>query len=238
MAVSIDKILGKKEDPEEALTRLQKEFSLSDKQRDFVYHYVRTDGNRRVAGMDAGYVADKRALIEDEYNQSVAAKKARNVMGVTTTTLMKNPKIKNAIAQFESIYKNRKKSEVQDDVYKNTHLMATYDIRDFADALVGDSAIEIAEKIRNLPEDVSKAITGIEFKYLGKDADRFVANFKFADRHKSMEFLAKLTGMLVDRKEINNVGNSLPTINIAVMGGPGSEVKTTRMAKKVEAEDE
>lgn len=223
MAVSIEDLIGKQEDPEEALLRLQKEFSLADRQRDFVYHYVRTNGNRKQAALEAGYLADKRNLIEDDFNQGEAALKARNSLAVTTTNLMKHPKITQALAQFEEIYKNRKKSNIEKDVYRISQLRATYDIREFADAIVGDSPEVIAQKIRDLPEDLAVAVDNVEFKYWGKDADRFTVNFKFADRQKSIEFLSKLTGLMVDKKEITNKG--MPTINIAVLGDAGSSEK-------------
>jgi hypothetical protein len=217
MPVSIQELTGPPEDPEEALDRLVKSLGLSDRQKMFVYHYVRNGGDRRMAALEAGYHADKRYLISDATNKSKEAVKARNSLSVSMTTLMKNPKVTQAIDEYRQIYNSRQKTEIEKDVYRLAKVRANYDIRSFADMMVGESPEEIAEKLKQIPEEMSVCIDSITFKYHGKDADKFTVDFKFADRQKSIEFLSKLTGLMVDKKEVKNTGTQMPQINIAFM---------------------
>jgi hypothetical protein len=217
MGVSIQELKGQKEDPQTALNRLGKEYSLNERQKSYIHHFVINGGKRKEAALEAGYLRDKRHLIEDTTNKSDAAQKARATIGVTTTNIMKNPKIKQAIEEYEEIYKDRERSEVEGDVFRIAKLRANYDIREFADTLTGDSPEEVADKIRNLPEDLAVSVDSISFKYWGKDADKFSVDIKFADRQKSIDFLAKLTGLMVDKKEVKQTGG-MPSVNITLLG--------------------
>lgn len=217
MGVSLQELTGQPKDPEEALDQIVRTYSLSDRQKWFVYHYVRTGGDRKKSALEAGYSADRRYLIEDPMNRSDEAMRARNSLSVSTTNLMKNQKVTQAIAEFKDAFNNQQRNEIEDDVYRLAQLRAKYDLRKFADVLVGDSPEEVAEKLKHIPEEMAVCIDSVQFKYHGKDADKFTVDFKFADRQKSIEFLSKLTGMMVDRKEVKTE-SSMPQINIAFIG--------------------
>lgn len=222
MPVSTKKLLGmaepEKVDLDEEIARLAREYSLTDRQKQFVHHYVLTSGQKTVAAVRAGYgkYGDR---ILDKRDKSEEMKKARSVLAVQVANLMKNPKIREAIDQFSVIWKGAERSNIEADVFRVAKLRAMYDIREFADTLVGYSPDDIAEKLKALPEDLAVAIDSFSFKYWGKDADRFTVDIKFADRQKSIEFLTKLTG-LTDREKDKEggAGNRMPTINIVVTG--------------------
>jgi phage terminase small subunit len=216
------------ESPGKAIERIAKVLRLTEQQRDFVKYYVHNGGQRQKAALQAGYQAHNRELIEDRSNKSPEALAARNTMGVTCNIVMRNPKVKTAIAQYQEVYIQERKNEIEEDVYKIAQLRATYDIRDSIDAMVGYSPEEIAGKIKALPEETAYCIDAVEFKYWGSNTQKFTANIKYADRQRSMEFLSKLTGILVDKKEVHNTGAKTPAINIAVFGGDGSNVKATK----------
>lgn len=218
MGVSIQELVGKPKDPEQAIVDIGRTHGLTSRQRDFVYHYIRTGGDRKKAALEAGYMAETRYIIEDVTNKSDAASRARNSLHVSASSLLKNKKVKAAIAEFEKIYQTNQRDEIEDDVYRLSKIRANYDIRKFADVMVGESPEEIAEKLKHIPEEMALCIDSVQFKYHGKDADKFTVDFKFADRQKSIEFLSKLTGMMVDRKEVKNTGNQMPQINIAFIG--------------------
>lgn len=217
MGVSLQELTGAPKDPEEALEQITRTYSLSDRQKWFVYHYVRTGGDRKKSALEAGYSSDKRYIIEDVTNRSDEAMRARNTLSVTTVNLMKNQKITQAIDEFKNVYNNQQKNEIEDDVYRLAQLRANYDLRKFADVLTGNSPEEVAEKLKHIPEEMAVCIDSVQFKYHGKDADKFTVDFKFADRQKSIEFLSKLTGMMVDRKEVKTE-STMPQINIAFIG--------------------
>lgn len=208
-----------------AIERIARTLSLTDNQRDFVKYYVHTGGQKRKAALLAGYMSHVKEIIEDRTNKSPEALAARQSLSVSINTLMRNSKIKKGIAQYQEVYIDERKGEIEQDVYKIAQIRATYDIRDFVDAMVGFSPDEIAGKVKALPEEVAYCIDAIEFKYWGSNTQKFTANIKYADRQRSIEFLSKLTGLLVDKREVHNTGNTMPTINLAVFGGDGS-VKT------------
>lgn len=218
MAVNINKLINARgEGPSNVLERLALVYKLTEGQKRFVHHYVETDGNRFLALMKAGYLPDKKEMILDKRDKSEDAKKARVQAGVHVNVLLKNRKITNAIEEYKDAYKDERRKEIEHDVYYITKLRATYNPKDAICAMLGDSPEEIVEKFKQLPDDVAVCIDGIEYNYHGSQAQKFSVKFKLADRDKNIALLAKLTGMMVDRKEVEHTGNVMPTINIAVM---------------------
>jgi hypothetical protein len=219
MAVNIKNLTNSKEETtEEALDRLSNTYKLSDHMKRFVYEYTKNGGNRTTALLDAGYLASRRKMIEDREDKSDEAKKARAQLSITGSQLMKHKKVQRALEEFGEIYKASIRGDIERDVYRIARLRATYDIRDMIETVIGNNPDEIVEKVKELPEDVALCIDSISFKYWGKDANQFSVDIKFADRQKNIEFLSKLAGFMIDRKEVKNTG-TMPAINIAVMAG-------------------
>jgi phage terminase small subunit len=225
MAVDVKELLGLDEDSGSALERIARQYRLTDLQKNYVKHYVANNGNRTKAMLAAGYQSEHKELIEDRTNKSDAAKKARTTLSVTGTNLMQNRKILKAIEEYKDCYVAERRSDIEQDVYRVAQIRAFYDIRDMVDTVVGYSPDEVAEKIRRLPEEAALCIDNIKFNYHGKDADRFTVDIKFADRQKNIEFLSKLTGLMVEKKEVHNTGTRLPQINIGIMQKDGTTEK-------------
>lgn len=216
MAVNLNELLGEVSSGD-ALEAIAKTHKLTEKQKEYVREYVRNGGNRQKAVLFAGYKSEDRVMIEDKSDKSDAAVASRKAVAVQASILMRNDKIKAAIEEYGSIYKNERRSEIENDVFRIARVRATYDPRRLVDSFVGYSPEEIAEKIKALPEEDALCIDGIDFQYYGKDANKFVAKIRFADRDKSVAHLSKLTGMLVEKKEVTNIGDKAPQINIQVL---------------------
>jgi len=225
MAINAKELLGLDEDSGSALERIARQYRLTDLQKNYVKYYVANNGNRTKAMLAAGYQADHKDMILDRTNKSDAAQKARTTLSVTGVQLMKNKKILKAIGEYKDCYVSERRGDIEENVYRIAQLRASYDIRDIVDTIIGYSPEEIAQKVKALPEDLALCVDSIQFKYWGKDADRFTVDIKFADRQKNIEFLSKLTGMMVDKKEVKNVGNQMPTINIGIMNSDGNTEK-------------
>ena len=215
--VNYTTLLQGHEDPNSLLQRIARTYKLTENQRLFVKYYVEYNGNRMKALIDAGYGSHNKALVTDKNNKSEQAVKARTTLSVTGSILMKNKKIQKALQEYRESYVSEKKKDIEADVYRLAQTRATYDFRDFADVIVGDSPEEIAQKLRELPQELAVCIDSMSFKYHGSQAQKFTVDFKFADRQKSIEFLSKLTGLMVDKKEVKHEGQQMPTINIAVL---------------------
>lgn len=218
MGINVKNMLGATEEStEEALDRIAKTYKLGDKMKRFVYEYTRNGGNKTQALLEAGYLSDSREIIEDRSNKSEAAKRARQSLSLTGYRLLNHKKVTNALEEFAEVFKSSVRGDVEKDVYRIARLRATYDIADAIDVLNSERPEEIVQSIKELPEEIRLSIDSITYKYYGKDADRFAVEIKYADRQRSIEFLSKLAGLMVDRKEVRNIGDSMPTINIAVM---------------------
>ena len=216
MAVNTTKLLGKEESGK-VLDRLAITYKLTEAQKNYVHYFVETGGDRMTSLLKAGYSPDKKDIALDRRNKSAEAKAARSSLSVHGSILMKNKKILQAIKEYKEVFKDERRREIEQDVYRITKLRATYNPKDMICSLFGDSPEEIVEKFKQLPDDVAVCIDGIDYKYHGSQAQKFTVSFKLADRDKNIALLAKLTGMMVDRKEVEHKGNAMPTINIAVM---------------------
>lgn len=216
MAVNIQELLGEVKEGD-ALDNIARTYRLTEMQRNFVREFVKNGGQRIKALLAAGYRPEDRAIIEDKSNKSIKAQKARTNISVQGTVIMKNPKIINAIKEYSQVYVNERKSEIENDVYKVARIRATYDVRKLADSFTGYSPEDIAEKIKALSEEDALCIDNVEFRYFGSKAEKFTAKITFADKDKSIALLSKLTGLLVEKKEVHNVGDKAPQININVM---------------------
>lgn len=225
MAIDIQALLGEENlNAEEVLDKVARVYRLTDKQKLFVKYYTENGNHRGPALLKAGYQSENRELIEDKSNKGSAATRARATLSLTGTTLLKNKKIQNALKEYAVAFARQKKGSIEGDVYRVAQLRATYDIRQMADCVVGNSPEEIAEKLKALPEETAMCIDGFTFKYHGAQAQQFTVDFKFADRDKSIQLLSKLAGLLVDKKEVKHDGTSMPAINIAVLGGEAKRV--------------
>lgn len=218
---------------EKALQRISNKYRLAPLQENFVKVFVEKYGGeskkRARAYMDCGYMAEKKDLYFDFANTSEEAKNIRKIVSVAVYNMMKKPKMQNAVAEYKEIYIKSQKKGIEDDVYRITRLRATYDIRQMADVVTGGSPEEIADKLKRLDEETAFCIDGFDFKYHGKDADKFTVTFKFADRDKAVDRLSKLTGMMVDRKEVKHEGSVMPQINISILG----EADTSKYEEKL-----
>lgn len=215
--VNYTSLLPGDEDPNSLLQRIARTYKLTNNQRLFVKYYVEYNGNRMKALVDAGYSAHNKALVTDKSNKSEAAVKARTSLSVTGSILMKNKKIQKALQEYRESYVAEKKKDIEADVYRIAQTRATYDFRDFADVIVGDNPEEIRGKIKELPIELALCIDSATVKYHGSQAQKFSVDFKFADRDKSIALLSKLTGLMIDKKEVKHEGQQMPTINIAVL---------------------
>jgi len=216
MAVNIQELLGEVSDGD-ALEKIARALKLTEMQKNYVHEFVKNGGQRVKAAIAAGYSPEDRAYAEDKSDKSQRAVKARATFNVQAYTLMKNPKIVTAIQEYAKVYVSQRKTAIENDVFRVAQIRATYDIRKLADSFTGYSPEDIAEKIKNLTEEESLCIDNVEFRYYGSQAQKFSAKITFADKDKSLALLSKLSGMLVDKKEITNIGDKAPQINIQVV---------------------
>lgn len=218
--IDIQQLTTSKESPSEVMLRIQKKYGLSEKQIAFVHELAKNEGGSKVeAALAAGYAANQRELVLSKDTKNPLYRNAYASVSVTMYAVYNNPKVRKALEEYKASYKTVKRSEIESDVYQLAKLRAMFDLRDVVDTVIGYSPEEIVEKIKALPAEASMCIDSIEFKYWGKDADRFTANIKFADRQKNLEFLSKLTGLFTDKKdEQEKSDRKMPTINIAIIG--------------------
>lgn len=216
MAVNIQKLL-EEVSTVDALENIARTHQLTENQKIFVREFVQTGGQKTKAMLSAGYIAEKRAMIEDKTDKSPEAVRARASLSVQGTALMKSPKVQLAIQEYSKVYQSERRNEIETDVFRTAKLRATYDIRRMTDSFIGKSPEDIADRIKGMTEEDAMCIDSITFKYWGKDADKFTADIKFADKDKSIALLAKLAGLMVEKKEVTNIGDKAPQINIQVL---------------------
>jgi flagellar motility protein MotE (MotC chaperone) len=214
-------LVGGDESAEDALGRVCKKFGLTQKQAKFVHEYTRNGKTDKMrAALLAGYSSKNYDLLMSGDKKNPLYKKALVSLQIMVYAQLRNPKIIRALAEYEDAFKEEKRKDIEDDLYRLAQLRAFFDLRKVVDTVVGYSPEEIADKIKKLPLEAAMCIDSIEFKYWGKDADRFTANIKFADRQKNLEFLSKLTNMIGNVKDADSKKSEtkMPTINIAIVG--------------------
>lgn len=204
-------------DPDAVLVKIATDLRLNHQQREFIKNYVENGGDKCKAALDAGYASNQKQYWYDRSNKSPEAIAGRTGILTTANALMNNKKVENGIHQYMDVYKLVRMNKIESDVYRISQLRATYDIRDMIETIVGTTPEEIVEKVKQLNDEQAVCIDSIVYDYKGKDANQFVVTCKFADRDKSLGMLAKLNGMMVDKKEVHNTGSNMPTINIAVL---------------------
>jgi len=217
MGVSLKQAIhDEKLDKDTALKRIMNTYKLTDRQAKFVQIYVEKGERRDDAALQAGYAAKYKEMYYHGRGKPEFAAQ-RSMVQTIAKSVIENKSVQNAIREYQEIWKLAIRNEAENDVYRITKIRATYDIRDMVDTIVGDSTEEIVEKVKALTDDQAFCIDDITIDYKGKDANRFTVKVKFADRDKNVALLAKLAGMLVDKKEVTNIGDTMPTINIAVL---------------------
>ena len=210
-------VRDEKLDPDAILLKISADLRLTRQQIDFVKHYVENGGDKYKAALEAGYASKAAKYWYDRKDKSPEAISGRASVQTITNNVMNNKKVENAIHQYADVYQIVRRNKIESDVYRMSQLRATYDIRDMIETIVGTTPEEIVEKVKALSDEQAVCIDSITYDYKGKDANQFVVTCKFADRDKSLGMLAKLNGMMVDKKEVHNTGSNMPTINIAVL---------------------
>lgn len=193
-------------------------YKLTNMQKIFVKSMVATGGNKVESARLAGYKDGS----EDTENFNLLSEKekqqvTRSKLTFNASVLLRNEKIVNAIKEYGALYKEDRRDELEHDIYRIAKIRATYDPRKLIDTLVGATPEEIKEKIQALDEETALCIDGVEFRYYGSNANRFTCTMKWASRDTALTTLSKLSGLMVEKKEVNNIGNAMPTINIAVL---------------------
>lgn len=189
--------LQKRRQVAKGLQEITQKYKLTSRQSKFIETFVRTGGDRAESLRIAGYNV-----------------KNRNSGNVLASNILKNPKIQNALEEYKEVFVGDRRNQIESDVYNILQARANMDVRKFADVLNGTQE-EVIEKLKALPDELAPLIDGFELKWYGNSNPKLSVVLKWANREKAIEQLTKLTGLLIEKKEVNHTGN-MPTINIAV----------------------